>query len=627
MCGIVGVYREDNLSNIDQMIDCLSHRGPDERGKFVNKDVPIAMGVRRLSIIDLENGSQPIKNEDGSIVAIFNGEIYNHLDLRKRLLSKGHNFKTECDTEVLVHLWEEYGRSMPKMLNGMFAFAIFDSRQESVFIARDRLGIKPLYYSIGENGLCWSSELESLLKADMELTLDQDSIYNYFNLRYFPHPQTPFNQINKLPPGSSIYIEGSNTQMEKYWENKTSEQNGSIESFASELKRLLRKSVSNRLMSDVPVGAFLSGGLDSTAIVGIMDEISDEQINTFSVGFSNDTHDESKHAKYVSEHYETKHNQITVDLESVDMLEQAISHFGEPLADPAVLPTFILSELASESVKVVLTEEGADELFGDYWYLNKIPHHKKIFNKFPAKTFRTARYISRHSPVRQQTLRYVGSFENDTELVKGVSSKFQPYVDEYVTLNSNSCVSGLNKMVNNNNNNNDDDDDNDNNDNNNISQVNNSFERKMVEFDLKYWLPDDLLYKIDHTTMAASLEARVPFLSHEIVEFATKIPIDYRTDGYKPVLNQAVADIVPDKIRKREKKGFTVPVDEWFRSDHEMINKWMSEEKISQTPFINSNSVYQMWSEHKNRKDDHSGSLWKILNFVAWYHSIGKKYL
>jgi asparagine synthase (glutamine-hydrolysing) len=563
------------------------------------------MGMRRLSIIDREGGSQPIFNEDDTVVVVFNGEIYNYRELRGKLTAAGHSFETDCDTEVLVHAWEEYGEKMPKYLDGMFAFSIFDEKDESVFLARDRVGIKPLYYVYQDKQLYWASEIKPLLRTKIDTDLDEQAIYNYFNLRYFPWPQTPFEQIQKVPPGTSLLYQDGEITTNQFWTLEPANYTGDISSAATKFQSIFEESVTKRLMTDVPLGAFLSGGLDSSSIVAIMSKKLDHSFKTFSVGFADDTYDESDEAAFVADYFGTDHHQITVDLSSMDLFGDIVEQYGEPLADPAALPTLALSKYASEHVKVVLSGEGADELFGGYWYTDKIPSHQQKFRALPDFMFELAEAIEPYSPVLKQPLRYFSALKNNETAMRGVLQQFDIPVERYIDVNPDQDRDNLSTMINQTKN-----------------QVHeNEFDKRMTAYDITHWLPDNLLYKVDQSSMAASLEARVPFLDHELVEFAYGIPTQFKQDGYKPVINQAMKDILPKRVRDRKKHGFSVPIAEWFRQDHYAIVKWFSYDKLNTTPYINASRVHNIWTEHK-KGNDNSQILWKILMYVAWYHKV-----
>lgn len=607
MCGIAGVLGRVDEGMLDDMLSCVIHRGPDEDGRFVDGQHPLMMGMRRLSIIDIDEGTQPIYNEDDTVAVVFNGEIYNYLELRERLERAGHTFSTNSDTEVLVHGWEEYGERLPEHLNGMFAFSLWDATEKSLFLVRDRVGIKPLYYVEHGDHLYWASEIKPLLNCDFDLTLDRQAIYNYFSLRYFSWPQTPFKGIQKIEPGTSMLIDDEGTTKRKYWDLTSRSVPGDLESLSTQFREMLEESVQRRLMTDVPLGAFLSGGLDSSSIVGLMSKHMDEPVKTFSIGFEVDEYDESDEAAFVSDHFGTDHHEISVDLDAMDLFGDVVKHYGEPLADPAVLPTLAISRYASQNVKVVLSGEGADELFGGYWYFNEIPRHQQMFKQLPSQAFQLAGKLEPHSPVRQQTLRYVSALENNEEAILGVTQRFQEPIDRYLDLQTNADESGLRRIIQN------------------TEQYSedNDFYERMLAFDIKHWLPDDLLYKVDHASMSASLEARVPFLDHNLVEFGFNIPVKYKRDGYKPVVKRAMSDILPQRVLEREKHGLGVPVDRWFREGHDAIQRWMARDRLASTPYVRAEDVHALWSDHR-AGTDHGLTLWKVLNYVAWYHEIAK---
>ena len=605
MCGIIGTTNQLSDNEIDDMLSCIIHRGPDEDGRYVNDSIPVRMAMRRLSIIDHQKGSQPIYNENETVAVVFNGEIYNYRKLREELEAAGHSFSTDCDTEVLVHAWEEYDTDVPTYLDGMFAFAIIDETEESVFLARDRLGIKPLYYSVQEDDLYWASEIQPLLRAGIDLKLDQQAIYNYFNLRYFAWPQTPFAHIRKVPPGTSFHYQNGSLSTERFWTLDSSPHSGDLSASADRFRTLFQQSVIKRLMADVPLGAFLSGGLDSSAIVAIMSEELDKDFKTFSVGFENKHYDESEEAAFVADHFGTDHHKITVDLDSMDLFGDLVEQYGEPLADPASLPTLALSQYASEHVKVILSGEGADELFGGYWYNDRIPHHQRAFRNIPDSLFTIPELVEPYLPVRKQTLRYLSALKNNDTAIRGVVQQFDMPVERYLDTDDECDLTDVDKMI----------------DDTKKTVTEDNFVKRMAAFDISHYMIDDLLYKTDQSSMAASLEARVPFLDHKIVEFAHNLPIEFRQNGYKPVINQAMSDLLPERIRSRNKQGFSVPVSEWFRQNHYAVTKWLEYDRIAATPYVNADRIHTLWNEHKNGTDN-SRILWKVLTYIAWYHRI-----
>lgn len=607
MCGIAGVYGWVDNSQLDAMLGCISHRGPDDQGEFFDHHAELMMGARRLAIVDLAGGDQPISNEDGDVTVVFNGEIYNYPDLREQLESEGHNFSSSCDTEVLVHLWEEYGEKMPEHLNGMFAFSIWDASRECLFVARDRLGIKPLYFSHSAEGFVWGSEIQAILAAGVSRDLNEQAVYNYFSLRYSPWPQTLFANIQKLRPGSSILVTEEDISRRDYWELQRREISGSASSIATEVRNLLETSIERRQMADVPIGAFLSGGIDSSAVVGLMSELLDDPIRTFSVGFEDQSIDESSEAEFVADHFGTNHHELQVDLSSMDIFGDLVTHYGEPLSDPAALPTMLLSRYAADRLKVVLTGEGADELFGGYWYDRRIPAHRSWSEFLPNPTFDVADVLNESISVGSKYTDYLASLRNDEEVLLYLAQRFGGPPEQYLASDLTPETSGLRDLIRKA-----------------TAQGGEDTLSRITAFDIRHWLPDDLLYKVDHASMSASLEVRVPFLDHELVEYAFNIPSEYKTNNQtkKSILRRAVKDILPERTLQRSKHGFVVPVDDWFANESEAIARWLTEDNVAQAPYLNQQQVFDIWSNHKSGNVDHSGSLWKILNYVAWYQEV-----
>lgn len=623
MCGIAGILGRGDETTLDGMLDCIRHRGPDEAGRHLAPDAGLWMGMRRLSIVDLAGGSQPIHNEDGSVSVTFNGEIYNYPTLREELEGMGHRFETDSDTEVLVHLWEEYGERTPEHLNGMFAFAIWDADTGTLFLARDRLGIKPLYYTrtatgTGENAvgesLAWGSELPAVLAAGIDRTLDERAVYNFFSLRYSPWPATLFEHVRKLPPGTTLTVstagDGLSLDRRRYWDidagGRTDETSPAAAS--RRVHDLLEQSVRRRLMADVPVGAFLSGGLDSSATVGFAARHHEGTLKTFSVGFPGADQDESDEAQLVADHFGTDHHRLDIDLSSMDAFGDLVRHYGEPLADPAALPTMLLSRYACDEVKVVLTGEGADELFAGYHRHRLIPRHRRVARRLPSTAFSLADRIRDATSGAESVGRYTSyaaSLASDERAVLDAARRYSDLRPEaYLDTEETAASSGLEALV-------DDAVD---------HAVGGETLQRLCAFDLRHWLPDDLLYKVDGASMAASLEARVPFLDHELVEYVVGLPAELKTDGYKGVLSRAVADLVPRRTRERSKHGFDVPVSTWFREDHEAVARWLTEENVRETPFLDPADVAALRDVHRRGERDHGMTLWKVLTYVAWYH-------
>lgn len=611
MCGIAGVYGYTDEPLLHSMLSQIIHRGPDDEGTYVNAADNVMMGARRLSIVDLEGGAQPISNEDGNVTVVFNGEIYNHGYIRQSLQGD-HRFKTECDTEVLVHLWEEYGTEMVEQLEGMFAFSIWDESREQLFLARDRLGVKPLYYTTTSEGVAWGSELPSLLATGMSRKVDRKAVYNHFRLGYTPWPQTLLQEIRKVPPGTSFLVTEDGISSRRYWDLPTTPtQEGSTPSFqaaANNVQEMLRSSVESRLMADVPVGAFLSGGLDSSSVVGLASELSDRQLKTFSLSFLDEKFDESSEARYVADHFGTDHHEITVDLTSMDVFGDLIESLGEPIGDLPLLPIYALSEYASDEVKVVLTGEGADELFAGYDRYRAIPARRKKVAKLPPFAHDVADAVGNLTPVGKKYFNYLSGLKDDEEIVFnqtiGFGSQLGPH--EYLNIDESGESSNLRSK---------------------ISQATGNVTtedaiQSMSAFDIYHMLPDDVLYKTDHTSMAASLEARVPFLNYKLVDYVFQLPPEYKANSkdVKLILKKAMTDTLPEKILTRQKFGMGIPADRWFRAENEAIGRWLTESKLNNTPYIAPELVFDIWEDHRNHRQDAGRTLWNVLNYVAWYH-------
>ncbi|WP_436346556.1 asparagine synthase (glutamine-hydrolyzing) [Natronorubrum sp. FCH18a] len=614
MCGIVGAYGWTNDETLSSMLDWIEHRGPDEEGSYLDRDAGLMMGARRLSIVDLEGGSQPKWNEDESVGVVFNGEIYNHAALRESLSRKGHRFESECDTEVLVHLWEEYGEEMVTHLEGMFAFSIWDRDADTVFLARDRFGIKPLYYGETDRGFVWGSELPALLIGGVDRTIDPSAVYNHFSLEYTPAPQTLLEDVRKVEPGQTVTIGPEGVETRTYWslrDIETGSATGSFSSLSDRLRTLLERSVEKRLMADVPVGAFLSGGLDSSAVVGIASELKDDPLKTYSVSFNDDKLDESREARLVADHFGTDHHEVNIDLSSMDLFGEMIRYLGEPTGHLQMLPMYALSERASQDVKVALAGEGSDELFAGYPWYQHVPEHKRKVDFMPEFTHDVAGAVAQVSPVGNKHLRYYSGLKNNEEMllshVCGFTT-FRPEPDEFLRTGKTAETSGLRS---------------------NVDEITEqvadpSLVQHMSAYETSYTLPDYHLYKADHMSMAQSLELRVPFLSTEMVEFAHSLPVQHKVtqNDVKRVLKDAVGDLLPGEIIERKKMGMRPPVEDWFQNDHNAIETWFTREKLRRTPYVDADRATALREAHRRGEQSVGRTLWMILTYVAWYHTI-----
>jgi asparagine synthase (glutamine-hydrolysing) len=505
--------------------------------------------------------------KDGRYVIVFNGEIYNFKELRKDLEASGVSFSTNSDTEVVLKLFVKYKEKCLEYLNGMFGFAIFDTEEKRLFVARDRLGIKPIYYCSIDGNFVFSSEIKSILKyPKSKRNIYKNSLYEFLFRQYVSAPHTIFEGIYKLEPGYYMVVDSGGIRKEKYWDLDYFVSYDNEESAIVELRRLLEASVKRRLVSDVPLGAFLSGGVDSSIIVSLMNKLKGEGVKTFSIGFEDSEFDESKYAKLVSEKYETDHEDVVLDSSYMDLLDKVIYHLDEPLSDFASLPTYFLSHLARRKVKVVLTGEGGDENFGGYDYYrqfklaNNILSRKFLFNK---KVFAYSRF---------------NEFLNSN-----VFSGSEHFL-------RNKLVSGRFNSKN--------------------------FVNEMLAWDTKVWLPDDLLMKVDKMTMANSLEARVPFLDHKFVEFCASLNPKFKLNGRdsKYILKKAFVNELPREVLNRKKHGFDVPVEKWFNTMYKnKVDGVIDSNKDVLRQFFDQGAINKML----NGKRDNL-FLWRLYNFLVW---------
>lgn len=598
MCGICGIHGFSDEKLIKKMCDALSHRGPDDEGFHIDTD--INLGHRRLSIIDVAGGHQPVYNENNTICVVYNGEIYNYQSLREELLKKGHTFTTNTDTEVLVHLYEEYGTELLSLLDGMFAFALWDAEKNTLLLARDRLGIKPLYYTIIEDTLLFASEIKSLLQyEEIKPRIDTVSIDHFLTCRYIPAPSTPLKNIKKLLPGHYLLCKNSQITIKKYWDITLTEDSIVTEEQCIEkLYTLLAESVEKRLMSDVPLGAFLSGGIDSSAIVGIMSRLMDESVKTFSVGFEETSYNELEFAKTISEHFDTEHYELVMYPEKIiKQLPEIIWHLDEPIVDPAAIPTYMVSTLARKHVKVVLNGEGADELFAGYADYAKAVKNQKLQQVTPQVLRHTIATLSRGLP-SERLKNYTTTLFND----KQDHILWQPLFTErekkkLITkhMDSKSPTKAY------------------------FSRATGDVLKKMLYTDLKTWIPDNSLHKVDTMTMANSLEGRVPFLDHHLVEYAMTMPSDLKikNGSEKYVLRASMKKLLPEKILWRRKHGFSVPVHTWIAQElKETIHDALTSRESVSRLHLNTQTIEELLEKPLNRRAGFQ--IWSLFILELW---------
>ncbi len=622
MCGIVGFVNNDQCladrEIVEEMNRAIEHRGPDDDGYYVNENVALAM--RRLSIIDLASGKQPIHNADSTKWIVFNGEIYNYQQLRRDLEESGHRFYTNSDTEAIVHLYDEYGADCLGFLRGMFAFAIWDERERSLFIARDRVGKKPLLYSHQKDGsLVFGSEFQALLAhPKIGRSIDPTAIDAFFSYSCIPAPLTAFKEIRKLEPGHWLLWKSGEITTRRYWlPDFSTKVKISEEEAIEETTRILRESVRLRMISEVPLGAFLSGGVDSSTVVALMAQESSQPVKTFSIGFDEQDYSELKFARRVAEHVGAEYNEFIVKPNAMEVLPTLVEHYGEPYADSSAIPTYYVSRETRKHVTVALNGDGGDESFGGYEryaamrlaerYL-RIPRTlRSSLIDFPAGLLPS-------SEIRRTRIRDLKRFLKAAGLPKAeryfrwnsafdASSKVELYTNEFQNqIREFQPISYLAKWISNGN-------------------CYGVAEAAMLT-DLMTYLPNDLLVKVDIASMANSLEARSPFLDHKLIEFAATLPesMKIRRTETKYLLKKAAARLVPSDVVYRRKMGFGVPIAKWLRGEmRPFLNEVLLSDKSMRRGIVESAAMKRYVNEHTEAKFDHSFKLWNLLMLELWF--------
>ena len=623
MCGIFGRlsanHQPDNKNVYDQYLETLQHRGPDDTGSW--SGIGVYIGMRRLSIIDLDGGQQPIWNEDHSCCIVFNGEIYNFQDLRPQLEQKGHIFRTQSDTEVILHAYEEWGVDCLQRFNGMFALAIWDAPKQLLFLARDRIGEKPLYYYRAKDRLIFASEIKAIL-ADPSVPrqLNLRGLINFVTFGHAVAPETIYQGMYKLLPGHFLLAQDGQIQIKQYWDvgdepQISNEKPLKEEQYAKHLIDLFADSVHRRMIADVPVGAFLSGGLDSSAIVALMKKNASGPVKTFSLGFQmGGAYNELPDARRIAEYLGTEHYELRVEsLDLIQTLQKLIYHYDEPFGDAAGFPVYLLSQFARQHVKVVLTGDGGDELFGGYRrYV--ADQFASVYQNLPnivtqqmvpgllegLPRMRRFKQMARSLPITDPARRYaswlyVFSPEMQSELLQ---SDIVDATEDYdpvwpYPLHYNKLVSIPADHLN-----------------------------RIMYVDLKTWLVDGYMEKTDKATMAAGLEARLPLLDHRLVELAFQIPSQYKIKRgtTKRILKLAVRHLVPAEVLTKPKHGFAVPTDPWFRGDlKDFAFDVLLDPKTRSRGYFNSIVVEQLWHEHTKGRHVWDTQLWLLLNFELWH--------
>ena len=598
MCGICGIIRKgDNKDIIKKMNDRIMHRGPDGEGYYIDGDV--AFGHRRLSIIDLSTGDQPIYNEDGSVVTVYNGEIYNYLELRSELESLGHEFKTKSDTEVLVHGYEEWHTDLPKHLRGMFAFAIYDKNRNEIFLARDNFGIKPLYYAKMNDSFMFASEIKSFLDVpDFKKEFNEEILETYLEFSFVPTNETFFKGVYRLDAGCSLLYKDEDIKINKYFKLDFKEDTMSFTDAVKNISDVMEDSVKRHLIADVEVGSFLSSGIDSSYIVSLA-----KPDKTYTVGYENKKYDEINYAKDLANKLGIKNeSKIIKKDEYLDAIPKIMYHLDEPTSDPAAISLYFVAKLASRDLKVVLSGEGADEFFGGYNYYREEVDYK-FYNKIP--------YCIRH---------IIGKVASLFPEVRGFNflvRRGEKLENSYIGVNRNFSEKMARKVLRKNYE---------------LKAIDvtkdvyNEFKDysnidKMQAIDINFWLMKDILLKADRMTMASSIEGRVPFIDKEVFKVASKLPFDYKVtkENTKVALREAAKEVIPTEAYKKKKLGFPVPIREWIKDGafKEEIEKTINSDVANK--YFNVNFLNKLFNEHISGKKDNYRKIWTVYTFIKWY--------
>ena len=599
MCGIAGLITKNKEKDeiIKKMSERIKHRGPDGEGYFIDENV--ALAHRRLSIIDLSLGNQPMFNEDESIVVVFNGEIYNYLDLKKDLIDKGHIFKTNSDTEVLVHGYEEWKTDLPKYLRGMFAFAIYDKNNKELFLARDNFGIKPLYYANMNDTFMFASEIKAFLDVpEFKKEFNEDILEAYLEFSFVPTNETFFKNVYRLDAGMSLLYKDGDIKLNKYFKLDFNEKNMSYEDAVLDISNVMSESVNKHLLADVEVGSFLSSGIDSSYIVSLA-----KPSKTYTVGYDIPKYDEIKYAKDLADKLKIKNvSKVITKDEYMNVIPDIMYYLDEPTSDPAAISLYFVAKLASKDLKVVLSGEGADEFFGgynyyreevDYKFYNKIPYFIRHFVGKVASIFpeqRGLNFLVRRGEKLENS--YIGVNRNfSKKMANKVLKKKYPLEaidvtrDVYKEFASKSNID------------------------------------KMQAIDINFWLMKDILLKADRMTMASGLEGRVPFIDKEVFKVASRLPFDYKVtkENTKVALRDAAKKVIPTEAYKKKKLGFPVPIREWMKDEdvYTEIKNTFNSEVANQ--YFNVKQINKLLDLHYQNKKDNYRKVWTIYCFLKWY--------
>jgi len=621
VCGIAGAVGTKDDQWIDQhvihrMCETMVHRGPDDEGLFARHGA--GLGMRRLSVIDLDGGHQPLFNEDGTVWLVFNGEIYNFCELRRELEKKGHRFSTRTDTEVIIHLYEDFGSDCVQKLRGMFAFALFDERNRRLLLARDRLGKKPLHYARLGGRLLFASEIKAILAAAPELhATNPQALLQYFHYGYIPDPATAFSSIRKLPPGHLLEFERGEAQLSRYWDlpEYGTYSPRSEEECVAELEERLAEAVRMRMVADVPLGALLSGGTDSSTVVALMARYSSRPIKTFSIAFGHPDFDETPYARLVAQKFGTEHHELVLNPDVVNTLENLTERLDEPFGDSSMLPTYYVSSLARKHVTVALAGDGGDEMFAGYdrysihtrrQRFSILPawagflYREHIYQYLPRKMRGRKFFFNLSLPARERyvdMMSFLPAFERDISLLSReframLPGSYDPAQVMFQHFESAPAKDSLSRIL---------------------------------YLDTKTYLVEDILTKVDRMSMAASLEVRAPILDHVLVEWAAALALEWKLRGQqqKYILRKLAERLgVPREVLHRPKKGFAVPLVHWMRNEmRELILTVLLEKRTLDRGYFDSRGVQRLVEEHCSGLRDHAEGIWRLLVFELWHRN------
>ncbi len=624
MCGIAGIASlndkriEENV--IKRMTGVLKHRGPDDEGIYLSPKV--GLGHRRLSVIDLETGHQPMANEDETVWIVHNGEVYNFPELKTQLIEKGHRFRTKSDTEVIIHLYEEKNVKSLDDLRGAFAFSIWDAKNEKLFLARDRVGQKPLFYFYKEGIFIFASEIKSLLEHDIvKRELDLESLDSYLTYGYTPAPHTMFKGIRALPPAHYLVLDKNGLKIENYWNLSYARKTDlSFPECKERFYALLSEATRIRLISDVPLGMFLSGGVDSSCVVALMSKVASEKIKTFSIGFEEKDFDELRYARFIAERFGTDHKELIVKPKALEVLPKLAWHYDQPFGDSSAIPTYYVSKMGREFVKVALNGDGGDESMAGYQRYRGVKL-AGLFTRLPRPLLRlpyvTSEIINRvfHSSKRDTYTGYARAFFGGLIENPGIEDAYCDWISFFTDKQKKSLYSKrLNSF---------------------LKKDTHSYLRdiikssdalnlveRFINADIKSNLPEDLTVKADMATMANSLEGRSPFLDHRLMEFAASFPIQYKLHGFtsKYILKEVFKKEIPLQFLNRKKKGFGVPVREWFAGELKgFVSDMLLGGKALKREIFCKSYVEEILKEHQERRSDHTNRIWALLSFEMWH--------